>query len=97
MEYHNKKQNTFDRTVLSLCHEIDNLKEEVEFWKLKYEEERITNSNILNQNLESSKKELASTLMFAMSCSDNENGDLVITKENRKNLAEQLNNSNETI
>lgn len=37
----------FDRTILSLCNEIDMLNHEVEFWKKKYENEYYENVKTL--------------------------------------------------
>ena len=85
------KINTVDRTFYSLCQEIDDLKEAVNYWKTMYETERNENMKALNERLEQSKKGIADALMFALSVSDNENGDLVISKENRMFLAENLN------
>ncbi len=80
--------NTFDRAIFSLCSEIDELKNEVNFWREKYKEENKNYCELLNSNLETSKKGLANALLFAISCSDDENGNLVIKKEDRKTLAE---------
>ncbi len=80
--------NTADRTFYSLCEEIDDLKEAVAYWKQMYETERDENTKQLNDRLEESKKEVANALMFALSVSDDENGNMVVSKENRKALAE---------
>lgn len=80
--------NAFDRTVYSLCFEIDTLKEEVQYWKEKYEQERTDNNNLINEQLSTAQRGVANALMFALSVSDTENGDLVIKKEDRKVLAE---------
>lgn len=84
------KYNTFDRTVFDLCLKIDNLKEEVDYWKQKYENERNENMNNINENLERSKQGIARALMFALHVKDDENGNLIIDKEDRKVLAEQF-------
>ena len=60
------------------------------YWKEMYETERDENNKQLNERLEQSKKGVANALMFALSVSDDENGNLVISKENRKSLAENL-------
>lgn len=83
----NNKMNTADRTFLSLCEEIDDLKEAVTYWKEMYEIEKSENTRQLNESLESSKKGIANALMIALSCSDDENGNLVISKDNRATLA----------
>ena len=74
--------------MYSLCEEIDYLKEVVEHYKNLYETERATNNVRLNENLLSAKKDVANALRFALSVSDDENGNLVISKENRKGLVE---------
>ena len=77
-----------DRTFHSLCEEIDDLKEAVEYWKTMYKTERATNNKMLNDNLETAKQGVANALRFDLYVSDDENGNLVISKENRKDLAE---------
>mgnify|MGYP006980560593 CR=1 FL=1 len=81
-------KNTFDRTVYSLCLEIDELKEEVKYWREKYEEEKNANSIMLDEDLEQAKQGVANALRLALSVQDDENGNLVISKENRQSLAE---------
>ena len=81
---------TMDRTFYSLCEEIDDLKEQVSYWKQMYEAERDEYNIQLNERLEQSKKGVANALMFALSVSDDENGNLVISKKNRKSLAKNL-------
>jgi hypothetical protein len=83
-----KYNNAFDRTVFSLCCEIDALKEESRYWKDKYKQERSENNSLMNEQLATAQRGVANALMFALSVSDNENGDLVIKKEDRKVLAE---------
>ncbi len=79
---------TFDKTVYSLCLEIDELKEEVRYWQEKYEEERNVNAKMLDENLLQAKQGVANALRFALSVQDDENGNLVISKENRQTLKE---------
>lgn len=78
----------FDRTVQSLCRQIDNLEEEVDYWKSKYEDEIKQQSIQSKQQLEEAQKGVANALMFALSVRDDENGNLVIPAEERKSLAE---------
>lgn len=81
-------RNTFDRTVYSLCLEIDDLKEQVEFWKSKYETE-IQERNIeWKERSEEAMRGVGNALLFALSVQDDENGNLVISKESRKELAQ---------
>jgi hypothetical protein len=77
-----------DLTVSQLCYKIDDLREEVEYWKTKYEEEVAENNKRLNESIEMSKRGLANALMFALSVTDDEKGNLVIPKEKRKKLAQ---------
>ena len=83
-------KNTFDRTVYSLCLEIDKLKEEVKYWREKYEEEKNANFKMIDDNMKHAQQGLAFALRLAMSVHDDENGNLVISKENRQSFAEPL-------
>ncbi len=80
--------NTFDRTVYSLCLEIDELKEEVKFWREKYKNEKKAYDKILNENLQHEKQGVSDALLFALSVQDDKNGNLVIKKEDRQSLKE---------
>jgi hypothetical protein len=84
-----KINNTFDRTVYNLCEEIDDLKQEVKYWREKYEEEKRANTKMLDENLQQAKQGVANALMFALSAQDDENGNLVISKSKRKELADR--------
>jgi hypothetical protein len=79
----------FDKTVYELCERIDDLETMVEYWKGKYEEEIRQQSIESNQRLEEAKKGVANALMFALSVRDDEHGNLVIPKEERKSLARE--------
>lgn len=81
-------KSTFDKTVYSLCKEIDELKAEVDYWRQKYEEERAINVKMVDENLSNAKHGVANALRFAMSLQDDEHGNLIIDKENRQFLAE---------
>jgi FtsZ-binding cell division protein ZapB len=83
-------KNTFDRTVYSLCLEIDELKEEVKYWREKYEEEKNANAKMLDENLKQAQQGVANALRFALSVRDDADGNLIIHKEDRKHLSEQL-------
>jgi hypothetical protein len=82
--------NTFDRTVQSLCEEIDDLKESVSYWKSLYEKERDERNTELNERLEMSRKGIANALSFALCVKDDVSGNLVISKEDRQYLAETM-------
>jgi len=79
---------TADRTFYSLCEEIDDLKDEVAYWKEKYETEVQERNTEWKERNENAMKGVANALRFALSVSDDENGNLVIDKESRKMLAE---------
>lgn len=79
-----------ERTIYQLCEEIDYLKAEVVHYKKLYEAERKENSETLDRNLQQAKEGVATALMFALSVSDDENGNLVISKENRETLAKKI-------
>lgn len=73
-----------------LCDEIDYWKEraknaeaDAKHWRDKYSEQT-------NQRLESAQKGVADALMFALSVRDDENGNLVIDKDTRKELGERF-------
>ena len=85
-----KKINTFNRTVKSLCEEIDYLKEEIMCLEELYESEKMKNISMTNENLKRAQIDVANTLRFALCVKDNENGDLVISKEDRKNLSKNF-------
>ena len=80
---------TADLKFSDLCREIDYWKniakealKDAEYWKGEYMKH-------LNNSLASAQKGVADALMFALSVTDDENGNLVIPKESRKNLAKR--------
>ena len=77
-----------DRTFYSLCEEIDDLREAVKYWKEKYETEVQERNVEWKERNENAMQGVANALRFALAVSDDENGNLVISKENRKELAE---------
>lgn len=81
---------TIDRTVNSLCAEIDYWKEQAANWKQMYEDEKNENIKQLNERFEESKRGVANAIMFALAVKDDENGNLVIKNEDRKSLAKRL-------
>lgn len=80
---------SFDRTIKSLCTQIDNLEEEVEYWKDKYESEIRQQAIESKQRMEEAQRGVANVLMFALSVRDDENGNLIISKQDRKELSEK--------
>ena len=79
---------TIDIKFLQLCNEIDQWKDEANYWKERYEEINKEYSQHLNQSLDSAQKGVANALMFALSVKDDENGNLIISKKSRKDLSE---------
>lgn len=79
-----------ERTIYELCQEIDMLREEAKYWKELFEAERKENMDNLNKRLKESKKGVAQALMFALSVKDDEHGNLILPKENRKELAQHF-------
>lgn len=86
----NKKYNTFDRTVFSLCLEIDELKEEVAHWKSEYDKIRKEYAASMNAQLKSSQQAIGNALKFALAVKDDADGNLVITKDKRDELAKDF-------
>lgn len=87
MTTHNQPT-TADRTLLSLCNEIDRLREAVEHWKEMYETERAENIKVMNENMNRAKVDLGKTISLVLAMSEDGDGNLLINKENRKALAE---------
>ena len=78
---------TAEIKFIDLCDEIDYWKEkclkaeaEVEYWRGQY-------SQYLHESLEGAQKGVASALMLALSARDDENGNLIIDRASRKELA----------
>jgi hypothetical protein len=83
-----KPTTAFDMTVYSLCDKIDRLEDEVAHWRQKYENEVSERNAEWKERGDEAMKGVANALMFALSVSDDANGNLVISKDNRQNLAE---------
>ena len=81
---------TIEINTYQLCNQIDNLKEEVLYWRKMYEDEKQFNNQMLSENLATAKAGVANALMFALSIKDDENGNLIINKEDRGKLANKL-------
>jgi len=84
-----KDMKTADYKFTDLCNEIDQWKSEATYWQKKYEDEIKKNNEFMNESMETAKKGVANALMFALHCSDDQDGNLVISKESRKVLAKQ--------
>lgn len=79
---------TADLKFIELCDEIDywreramSAEEDARRWKDDYTKQ-------INQSLDFAKKGVAQALMFALNTTDDENGNLVIKKDDRKTLTE---------
>jgi hypothetical protein len=83
-------KSSFDKTVYSLCEEIDELKESVLYWKERYENEVSERNKEWKERSEQVKKDLGTALLFALSTTDDENGNLIIKKEDRSALADRF-------
>ena len=87
MEY--EKTRMIDYKFAELCDEVDVWKDEAKYWKAKYDEEIQASIKQSNESMDMAKKGVANALMFALSVKDDENGNMVIEKEDRKTLAEK--------
>jgi hypothetical protein len=81
---------TADIKFHELCEEIDYWKhkakkaeEEAEYYREEY-------SKLLNENLARSQQGVANALLFALSVKDDEEGNLILDKDSRKQLAERI-------
>lgn len=84
------KTNAFDRTVLSLCNEVDNLTAEVEYWHSKYDELQREYSEYLNQSLISARRDVGNMLTFALVAREGADGSLIIDRESRDIMVDRL-------
>jgi len=78
---------TSDIKFFELCDEIDYWKEQAEHYKEKYETELSERMIDSNQRLKEAQSGVANALLFALSVTDGEDGELIINKENRKSLS----------
>jgi len=85
-----ERTRTIDYKFAELCDEIDALEGRVEYWESRYNDLMAESIKRTNENIDAAKKGVANALMFALSFKDDENGNLVISKEDRKVLAARL-------
>ena len=71
-----------------LCDEIDYWKDRADHFESMYKEEMAREAIAVNERLLEAKKGVANALMLALCVKDDENGNLIIEKEDRKALAE---------
>jgi hypothetical protein len=81
---------TFDIKFSELCDEIDYYKFEAERWKAKYEELKNETTKKTSDDLTRAQRDVGNALMFAFHVKDDENGNLVINKEDRKELTKRF-------
>lgn len=77
-----------EENIYGLCTQIDNLRDEVDYWREKYETLLKEYSEESNSRMQEAQKGVANALMFALSVREGANGDLVIPAPERKELAE---------
>lgn len=87
----NNDMKTIDIVVHDLCEEVDYWKELAEKYEALYKEQLTREAEESNRRLKEAQKGVANALMFALSVSDNEDGSLSVSKEDRALLAENYN------
>jgi hypothetical protein len=78
---------TIELKFYELCDEIDFYKEEAIRWKEKYDELMQESFKETKERIEAAQRGVAKALMFALSTTTDKNGNLIINKENRKQLS----------
>lgn len=76
--------------MVDLCEEIDHWKSEAEYWKGQYESEVKESNRHLTERMAEAQKGIGQMLSLALSVTDNPDGSLSISKENRLTLAESF-------
>lgn len=71
-----------------LCDEIDYWKDRADHFEKMYKEELLRETIRVKEQLLEAKKGVANALMITLCAKDDENGNLIIEKEDRKALAE---------
>jgi molecular chaperone GrpE (heat shock protein) len=82
---------TIDLKLAELCDEIDFWKAEAKHYKERFENLRNEMIKDSRERLEESQKGIANALMFALSVKDDGDGNLVVSKDDRKKLAKNWN------
>lgn len=82
-----EKESALGNTVIDLCNQIDYWKDKAMTYKKLYEDEIKQRSIESNERLEDAKRGVGQALMFALSVKDDQDGNLIINKEDRKLLA----------
>ena len=81
------KPRTIDIKFHELCDEIDYWKGQAEYYKDLYEKEVMQRNVESKERLLQTQKDVANTLMFALHATDDKDGNLVIDKKSREELA----------
>lgn len=79
---------TVETTFIQLCEEVDVWKEEAAYWKAKYQQEVQERNAEWQERSQEAQKGIANALHFMLAVKDDENGNLVIDKESRKELGD---------
>ena len=79
-----------EESIYDLCNEVDYWRGEAKYWQEKYEKEVKDFNSHVNEQLEISKKGVANALMFALSVTEDGDGNLIIPSENRSSLADSF-------
>ena len=86
-----KESKSIDLLVSDLCQQIDDIKEERDYWHNMFIEERGSKIRMENERFEQTKKDVGNALLFALSVKEGADGSLVIPKSERKALADAMN------
>jgi hypothetical protein len=79
---------TVEKTFIQLCNEVDDWREEAEYWKTKYQQEVQERNAEWKERSDETMKGVGNALMFMLAVKDDENGNMVIDAESRKQLAD---------
>lgn len=79
---------TVEKTFIQLCDEVDAWKEEAEYWKAKYQQEVQERNAEWKERSDEAMKGVGNALRFMLAVKDDENGNMVIDAESRKELAQ---------
>lgn len=83
---------TIDIKFSELCEEIDYWKERAKYAEESAEDWKNQYTTLLNESLATAQKGVANALMFALHATDDENGNLVISKDSREKIAKTYQN-----
>jgi len=75
------KMSAFDKVVSRLCSEIDDLTEEVTYWKNKYDEEKRINQERLDNDFKNTKEQIVSIFKIIANTEEDRSGNLIIRRK----------------